>query len=137
MCNEFHSRSLKEIPSKGKGFKLFVQREGGLFPIVNAKDFFIENTEGWIEWDPKRDWFRSSRISFTGFCFFVSRRTAERVLKRWNRYCDSLETGKTLSRKAILKEIKYETECHFSFREDRFITGRIIRIALCNKFKII
>jgi hypothetical protein len=126
MCNFYdHSNNGKKIEKEGKGWKIFVVGDiNGRLRRANTSHLYKQDGK-WIIWKDRCG-------QGDGFCFFLDKKEAERVLelciKNWRTYIPG---------KFVLKEIEYQDgigECNEYYMFDSYIT---VRKAICKAFKVV
>jgi hypothetical protein len=134
MCNKLHESSTP-IPTTGKGWKIFVKRDGESRVMTNSMSYSFDQ-DGWVQWNEQLFFSLDGRYespnSTYGFCFFISLKEGLRVLEEWAKKVGPsyLPTDNMFS----LIPIDYELGLG-SHNEDNFLSNTIIEIALCKKFK--
>jgi hypothetical protein len=120
MCNCLHADS-EPILSFGIGWKLIFLNNKGL--PVSVVDGVVYTGEK-IVWNPKRD------PDGDGFCFFLTKKEADRVnnLHEWG--------GRSGVGSQRVVKIKYRLGLGKHI-ETHFIGGETIRIALCKEFEFV
>lgn len=128
MCNLLHSDS-KPIPENGFGYKIFTKGpKDSLVPVFGRSSYV--KAKDWINWRPSLYWNDQRTHIETGFCFFMTKKEAEKMLKA----CQGADRG-SYNDCCILK-IQYRKGlgCH---KEGGVITGKFFKTALCKGFKIL
>lgn len=125
MCNQLHSDTIK-IRKKGFGYKI-IRKDKSIFrPMVflTFKRSFL--ADDWNIWNPDK----AIHYGDIGFCFFLSKREANKCLNVWLKRCiDEINYDKYQIRK-----IQYE-EGIGKHIESHIMKGFNFQIALCKKFK--
>jgi hypothetical protein len=114
MCNNIHKEHTVPKRKSGKGWKLFSSRGSLVWGFYYRSRYADE----WIHWD---DYYRGD-----GFCFFFTKKEAERALREWNKI--------TINKGNYIHRISYENALCRQ-KEDKFITGETFEIGLCKSFK--
>lgn len=119
MCNDLKRKNNGKFPESGYGWKVFdtkVWKDSTLFPTWHEGEGF-ERTKsgkwGWIKWSGKR-FLKDNDVSINsgdGFCFFRSKKKAEKYSMSWG---------------CVVKRIEY-----------RKGIGQSNNAYLCKEFKII
>lgn len=123
MCNRLHYGHAK-IPKVGKGWKIFqkgINKKNVLFPMSKPGDY-TKDPKGWTTWN--------SRFDGDGFCFFLTREAARKVLSQWKGYFHGS------SNQCVVRRIEYEGGLG-KFLEDQIIGPKPHLIALCKKFRVV
>ena len=123
MCNFKHYDSaskVQKIPKEGVGWKIFDTFGGGLLSMVLWQSY--RKTDQEIIWD--------NDLFGDGFCFFRSKREANRCLQAW---IPETDTGRSYT----IKKIAYSGGLQ-SHLENRLISrSGSFRISLCKSFRIL
>jgi hypothetical protein len=120
MCNSLHSDS-KPIKENGYGYKVFTVKDNKFYQMRSNSQLYFPALDGWIKWE-KDD------FSGDGFCFFLQKREAGRLLKRWSSafYDDSF----------VVKRIQYRKGMGIHI-EDNIVKKFKFKTALCREFRIL
>ena len=125
MCNMIHPDA-RSIKKKGVGWKIFkLDLNKELLPLVNQA-WYKKNKTGWICWIDI-----GSVADVEGFCFFLQKREAERILKIWSRMFKHSMFKPTFK----LCPIEYQDGL-VRQNESAFLSGKTVKIALCRKFRV-
>lgn len=121
MCNLLHYDS-KPIPAEGIGYKVFYDFYRQCF---SREDYSIDKDD-WIRYCGGQD----------GFCFFLTKKEAMRMLSSWRRNYRNGHHGILNSNNRSIRKIAYRGGLGKAI-ENNLITNRYFTIALCKEFKIL
>src|SRR3990167_9721302 len=122
MCKKLHKDS-KDIKKEGVGYKIFRNSIVTEFaPCFGWSEYRITE-DGWIRWD-------KSSYGDGGFCFFMTKYTANKTLKKIKKVPG---WGNTALK---VYKIKYRAGIG-SHIENGIAIGLSVKIALCKEFKVI
>jgi hypothetical protein len=124
MCNKLHADAVP-IKKTGFGWKIVGQSVKGNLSLC-LRDVYISDFEGWISWaEPPNDPIPPPPCEdIKGFCFFPTKREAERCLRKWG--CSYNKIVRIQYRRGLGRHI-----------ERHMILGEKFDIALCKEFKFV
>ena len=118
MCNKIHEEHTVPKRERGKGWKIFNIQYGVIRTLI-CRSKYKTDGDRWVRW---QEWYKDG----AGFCFFFTRKEAEKALKAWSKvpyvyYCE-------------IHQIYYDgVVCRQ--QEDRFVAGYSFDAGLCKAFK--
>lgn len=129
MCNSLHHDS-KPIPESGVGYKIMDKYYGEMKPVFGGKSRYWQGDDGWIKWKPNFYWDNTADQSNYGFCFFRTKKGAERLL------ADCRKIDRKNYTQCLVKKIEYRKGlgCH---EEGGVITGKFFTTSICKEFRIL
>lgn len=127
MCNQIHLIS-KPIKKEGKGWKIFSRDGDSCFGF----DTYVKEEDGTVVWEEEL------MIGGKGFCFFLQRREAEKLLRELKRSTITAitEFEKNYYRYHHIRQIRY-AEGLVRQTEDNIAGRGEYKCALCRRFQII
>ena len=119
MCNSIHDDYSVPRNKRGKGWKVFILRDGEYRGLVSKSYYWPTN--GIIKYN--------SVLSWEGFCFLFTKREAERTRRIWLKCVIESE-------EVVVKKIEYK-ECISRQIEENFARPHKIDMGLCKEFRIV